>query len=165
MEKLNRLSGKEETGEQNLSGMYRITMDVNIAASKNWTVNIVKEQIQSLGEVDDFLIEKHADDTSPFTVGESIELLTDFSCEKTAYLDTFGNLVISDKPVQESVERVGDFKISLVKGTIAEINSPSKNGQTEVLFTGESVLLDELGRVAYLGILEVPSDLIIKSGV
>lgn len=158
MTKLTRLTEKEDSGEQSLSGLYHITMDVHVDASKGHNINVLKELAKTLGDVEDIYVEKYAEAASPFNIGDTIELTTEFNCDKAVYVDTQGNLVISDKLVTEAVEKIGTFTISLPEGTIAEINSKGSEGTVEVLFTGETVYLEKLNRAAYLGILELPAD-------
>lgn len=162
--KLQGLSSKESSGEQVLDGVYRIVMDVQVTADKKITLQELHKKVAEMGSVDDIVIEKYDPGaTSAFAVGDTVELTADYSCTKSVYLDTGGNLVISDKPVTANVEKVGDFSINLPKGTIAEVNKHAADNQAEILFTGESVELGDLNRVAYLGILELPCSLFIKA--
>lgn len=164
MNKLSRLTEKESSSEQNLDGVYHITVDLHVSADKKVTLSDLEKKVAELGSVEDIFVERFSSGgDSPFNIGDTIELHSEFSCDKAVYLDTSGNLVISDKPVTASVEKVGDFTIKLPKGTIAEVNSKSVRGTTEVLFTGEVIHLPELNREAYLGILELPSAYLIKS--
>lgn len=160
MKKLTKLTEKESTGEQPLDGLYHIVVDLNVSADKNVTLKDLEKKVAELGGVDDIYLERYVSTStaSPFSIGDTIELSTEFNCDKAVYLDTHGNLVISDKPVTESVEKVGMFSISLPEGTVAEINSKAADGMVEVLFSGEMVHLDKLNRVAYLGILEIPAE-------
>ncbi len=157
MNKLTRLTEKESAGEQPLDGTYRIVVDLNLSADKKVTVSDLEKKVAELGGVDDLYVERYTStDASPFNVGDTIELAAEFNCDKDVYMDTAGNLVISDK-VTDNVEKIGTFMVSLPEGTVAEINSRSSNGKVEVLFSGEAVHLEKLNRVAYLGILELPS--------
>jgi len=158
MEKLNKLSAKEESGEQNLSGLYRVTMDVHVT---DQNVEALKELAKKLGDINDMTIERHASE-SPFSIGDTIELTSEYTCDKSVYQDSCGNLFISDRPVEGSVEKIGVFRVSLPAGTFAEVNNKSTNGSTEVLFSGESIYLDDISRIAYLGILALPSALLAK---
>lgn len=158
MEKLAKLSSKEESGEQNLSGLFRITMDVTLTDQQ---VNALKASLSTLGDIEDMTIERHAAE-SPFNIGDEIELTAEFTCDKSVYQDSCGNLTISDKPVEGSVEKIGVFRVSLPAGTIAEVNKKSVDGSIEVLFTGESIYLDDISRIAYLGILALPTHLLAK---
>jgi len=162
MEKLNKLSAKEESGDQKLSGLFRVTMDVHIAADKACTVETLKEKARAMGGVEDISIERYATE-SPFNIGDTIELSAEFTCDKSVYQDSQGNLFISDRPVFGSVEKIGEFRVSLPAGTLAEVNSKSNSGATEVLFAGDSIYLDDISRVAYLGILELPSGMLSKA--
>lgn len=161
MEKLDKLSAKEQSGEQSLSGLYRITADVYISADKDHNVEVLKELAKVMGDIEDITIEKHASE-SPFNIGDEIELTAEFTCDKSVYQDSCGNLVISDKPVEGSVEKIGVFRVSLPAGTVAEVNKKSVDGSIEVLFTGESIYLDDISRIAYLGILALPTHLLAK---
>lgn len=165
MEKLQRLSSKESSGEQVLDGVYRIVMDVHVTADKKITLKDIEKRVAEAGTIEDIVVEKYTPRvTAPaFTVGDTVELTADYSCTKSVYLDTGGNLVISDKPVTANVEKVGDFSINLPAGTIAEVNKHASDNQAEILFTGESIELGELNRVAYLGILELPCSLFTKA--
>lgn len=158
MEKLAKLSSKEESGEQNLSGLFRITMDVTLTDQQ---VDVIKASLKGLGDIEDMTIERHASQ-SPFSIGDEIELTSEYTCDKNVYQDSCGNLFISDKPVEGSVEKIGVFRVSLPAGTVAEVNKKSVDGSIEVLFTGESIYLDDISRVAYLGILALPTHLLAK---
>jgi hypothetical protein len=158
MEKLAKLSSKEESGEQSLSGLFRITMDVTLTDQQ---VDVLKASLKALGDIEDMTIERHASE-SPFNIGDTVELTSEFTCDKSIYQDSHGNLVISDKPVTGSVEKIGEFRVSLPAGTTAEVNRKSINGSVEVLFTGESIYLDDISRIAYLGIMELPVSLLAK---
>jgi hypothetical protein len=158
--KLSRLTEKESSSEQSLEGVYHIVVDLNLSSDKKVTWADVEKKVAELGNVDDIYIERYSSKPvdSPFNIGDTIELIAEFNCDKTVYLDTHGNLVISDRPVTESVEKIGNFSICLPEGTTAEVNSKLDNGRVEVLFSGEMIHLDKLNRVAYLGILELPSE-------
>lgn len=159
MNKLTRLTEKESSGEQPLDGTYHVVVDLRLSADKKVTLADLEKKVAELGSVDTVYIEKYSSKVeSPFNIGDTIELTAEFNCDKAVYMDTHGNLVISDKPVTEAVEKIGEFTISLPEGTIAEINSKGSNGSVEVLFTGETILLEDLNRVAYLGILELPAN-------
>ena len=166
MDKLGRLTEKESSGEQALDGVYRLVVDLRVSADKKVTLQELEKKVAELGG-EDLVIERYTSKVaaeSPFNVGDTIELTAEFTCDKSVYLDTSGNLVISDKPVTEAVEKVGEFTITLPAGTTAEVNSKlTKGASTEVLFSGEEILLDGLDRIAYLGILELPSLLLSKS--
>jgi hypothetical protein len=161
MEKLAKLSSKEESGEQNLSGLFRITMDVHVTADKTGNVEVLKELAKVMGDVEDITIERVASE-SPFSIGDEIELTSEYTCDKNVYQDSCGNLFISDKPTEGSVEKIGVFRVSLPAGTVAEVNKKSVDGSIEVLFTGESIYLDDISRIAYLGILALPTHLLAK---
>jgi len=165
MEKLSRLSDRESSGEQSLEGVYRVVVDLHLSSDKKVTLADIEKKVAELGATEDLSVERYSTRSSPsaFNVGDSIELIAEFNCTKSVYLDAGGNLVISDRPVVESVEKVGDFNISLPKNTFAEVNKRSADGMVEILFTGETVELAELERVAYLGVLAVPCNLIAKS--
>src|ERR1035437_1586381 len=105
MEKLNKLSAKEESGEQNLSGLFRITMDMNLTDQQ---IDVLKASFTAMGDIEDMTIERHAAE-SPFDIGDEIELTAEFTCDKSVYQDSYGNLVISDKPAEGSVETIGVF--------------------------------------------------------
>lgn len=164
--KLARLNEKESSSEQSLDGTYHVIVDLHLSADKKVTLTDLEKKVAELGGIEDIYVEKYSSGNnadSPFNIGDTIELTAEFNCDKAVYLDTSGNLVISDRPVTGSVEKVGDFTISLPKGTIAEVNNKSANGKIEILFTGESIHLSELDREAYLGILELPSECLMKS--
>ena len=168
MQKLSRLNDKESSGEQPLDGVYHVIVDLHVSSDKQITLADLEKKVAELGGVEDLHVERYTQRvvtaSSPFNVGDTIELIADFNCTKAVYLDVGGNLVISDRPVTESVEKVGDFHISLPKNTFAEVNRAAAGGMVEILFTGESIQLEELERVAYLGVLEMPCHLIVKSG-
>ena len=167
MIKLSRLSDKESSGEQSLDGVYRVVVDLHLSSDKKVTLADIEQKVAELGIAEDLLVERYSEKTttSAFNVGDTVELISEFNCSKSVYLDAGGNLVISDCPVVESVEKVGDFNISLPKNTFAEVNKRSSNGMVEILFTGETVELPELERVAYLGVLQMPCNLIVKSEI
>lgn len=161
--KLSRLTTKESSGEQSLDGVYRVVVDLRLASGKNITVKDIEKKLSEAGQIEDIVVERHEDVSSPFTVGDTVELAADLDCTKTVYLDTFGNYIISDRPVADRVEKVGDYAVHLSKGTVAEVNNKSTGRDTEVLFTGEMVSIDGLDKVAFLGILELPCNLFIKT--
>ena len=161
MEKLTGLSTKENSGEQLLGGLYRLTIDVSLSPDDKITLPDLEKRIESVaGKVEDHYIERHV--TASFNTGDVIEFTSEYVCEKPVYIDTSGNLVITDSPVMHSVEKVGTFSISLPKGTIAEINQQSVDGTAEVLFSGFSVEVSELSKEAFLGILKLPHNILIK---
>jgi len=159
MYKLSKLSGKEEL-DQPLDGSYRVTLDIHVDASKNSTLDSLQKTISTLGEVDNLTIEKYSNYTY-LNIGDEVELTSAIQCQKTVYLDTNQNYVISDKLMSEDVSPVEIVNFSLDRGTVAEINKKAINGRVEILFTGTSV---DIGneRKAYLGILELPCDSIQK---
>jgi len=165
MEKLTSLSAKENSGEQLLEGMYRITVDINLSADDKIVLpaleELLKVSVLPKCEVEDYQIEKHLE-SSAFTTGDTIEITSEFTCEKSVYVDTNGNLVITDSPVSQCVESVGTYPISLPEGTIAEINSQSRNDVAEVLFSGLCVEVPELRKTAFLGILKLPSNILAR---
>lgn len=163
MEKLARLTSKESSGEQSLDGIYRVVVDLRLTSSANVTVQDIEKKISEAGMVEDFFIERYSEKISPFNVGDTVELISDLNCTKSVYIDTEGNFVISDKPLVSHVEKVGEFTLHLPKGTLAEVNDKVAGRDTEVLFTGDSVDIEELGREAYLGILALPSHLFVKA--
>lgn len=156
--KLTRLSEKESSGEFSLDGTYHIVVDLHLSADKKITLTDLQKKVEELGEAEIYVEKYAAKLESPFNVGDTIELAAEFNCNKDVYLDVHGNLVVSDKVATSDLEKVGQCSITLPVGTIAEINSKGSNGVVEVLFTGETIHLAELGRVAYLGILEMPSN-------
>lgn len=166
--KLSRLSDTESSSAQALDGVYHVIVDLHLPSDKKVTLAELERKVAELGG-EDLHIERYthkvANTDTPFNVGDTIELVADFNCKKAVYLDIGGNLVISDKPVTEAVEKVGDFDISLPKNTFAEVNRKPVNGSVEILFTGESVQLEDLERVAYLGVLEMPCHMLVKSEI
>lgn len=159
MNKLSRLTERESSG-QTLEGTYRVVVDLYLSADKKLTLGELEKKVAALGG-ENLSIEKYMME-SPFNIGDEIELTAEFTCDKSVYQDSCGNLVISDKPVEGSVEKIGVFRVSLPAGTIAEVNKKSVDGSIEVLFTGESIYLDDISRVAYLGILALPTHLLAK---
>lgn len=164
MEKLTRLTARESSSEEALDGSYHITIDLNVAADKKVTLEKLQKVVSEVCDVEDFFIEKYSSRTSAafFNVGDTIELLEEVTCTKPVYIDASGSLVISDKPATE-VEKVGDFVISLEKGTIAEINTKPSGDTVEVLFAPEAMSIPELEKVAYIGVLELPLNILAKA--
>jgi hypothetical protein len=163
--KLTRLSVKESSGEQPLNGVYHIIVDLQVTADKKVTLEDLQKKVAEVGVVDDLYIEKYVEKgtpETPFNVGDTIELTEDLSCEKAVYLDTGGNLVVSDSPVEECVEKVGDFTINLPRGITAEVNNKPAGDSIDILFPPEAILLEDLGRVAYLGVLTLPCSAVAK---
>jgi hypothetical protein len=158
MNKLSRLNEKESS--QILDGVYRLVVDLHVSADKKITLGGLEKELAGLGG-ENLSIERYAAE-SPFNIGDEIELTAEFTCDKSVYQDSNGNLTISDKPVEGSVEKIGVFRVSLPAGTIAEVNKKSVDGSIEVLFTGESIYLDDISRIAYLGILALPTHLLAK---
>jgi hypothetical protein len=164
MEKLTRLTAKESSSEAALDGAYHITIDLNVVADKQITLEKLQKMVSEAGNIEDFYIEKYSKASNHFfNVGDMIELVEEVTCTKPIYLDTSGSLVISDRPVSESVEKVGDFVISLAKGTLAEINNKTAGENAEILFSAETIDIPELERVAYLGVLELPLNILAKA--
>lgn len=161
--KLARLTTKESSGEQSLDGIYRVVVDLRVTSSKAMTVQDLEKKLAEAGAVEDLSIERYSE-PSPFNVGDTVELVADLECTKSVYIDTFGNYVITDQPVAARVNKIGDYTVKLSKGTVAEINNKSTSRDTEVLFTGETVQVNDLGKTAFLGILELPFNLFVKTG-
>ncbi len=166
MEKLTGLSDKEKSGEQPLDGLYRVTIDIRFTPDDCMTADAleyVTKKASLLGkDIEDIYVEKHSVSATPrLQIGDTIELAADYDCEKSVYLDTNGNLVITDTPVAQSVERIGSFPVSLPKGTVAEVNKQIGDN-VQILFTGSSVEIAELNKIAYLGILELPGCMLIR---
>lgn len=163
MNKLTKLTAKEESGEANLNGLYKVTINVYVSPDKQWNVNVIEKLAETMGDVEDMQIEKYTPRTSAlFNVGDTIVLSEDFRCEKTVYIDSKGNLIISDRPVESCVEKVGSFLINLPEGTVAEVNKKAENDSIEILFTGDAIEVSDLRREAYLGVLEIPCKSIVK---
>jgi len=160
MEKLAALTGKEASGEQSLSGLYRMTVDISISADKKCTLASIYNLVKDLGEVDGLSVEKHLP-SQAFAVGDTIQLTAAFSNEAPVYLDSYGNLFITDIPVAE-YECVGSFPIELPPGTVAEVNKNNEGENVEVLFTGDSIPVDDLNKAAYLGVLKIPAYVLAK---
>lgn len=160
--RLQKLAIKESSGEQPLDGVYHVVVDLHITADKKITLDDLQKKVAEAGSVEDIYVEKYADNSDIFDVGDTIELVEDLNCEKTVYLDTSGSLVISDSPTVGCVEAVGEFPINLPKGIVAEINQKPSNGSVDILFSAETVELSDLGKVAYLGILKLPCSKISK---
>jgi hypothetical protein len=158
MNKLSRLNEKESS--QILDGVYRLVVDLHVSADKKITLEGLEKELAGMGG-ENLSIERYAAE-SPFSIGDEIELTAEYTCDKNVYQDSCGNLFISDKPVEGSVEKIGVFRVSLPAGTVAEVNKKSVDGSIEVLFTGESIYLDDISRVAYLGILALPTHLLAK---
>ena len=160
--KLNKLSVKESSGEYPLHGTYRVTVDIQVAADKKVTLEDLRKKVAEAGTVEDLYIEKYAESTPLFNIGDTIELVDDLSCKKAVYLETSGSLVISDSPVTECVEKVGDFTINLPRGIVAEVNNKPVNDSIDILFPAEAIVLEDLNRVAYLGVITLPCHTIVK---
>ena len=164
MEKLRRLTAKESSSEETLDGVYHITIDLNVAADKKVTLAQLQEAVAKVGSVEDLYIERYvASSHNLFNVGDMIELVEEVTCTKPVYLDTSGSLVISDKPVPDGVEKIGDFVINIVKGTLAEINIKPTGDNAELLFSAETINVPELERVAYLGVIDLPCNVLVKT--
>jgi len=158
MEKLTSLSTKEASGEQELDGLYRVTVDLRVSADKKWNVETVKELVKTMGDVEDVDIQKHLP-TNSFRTGDVVELVSDYACEKDIFLDSQGNLVITDY-VSDNVEKVGTYAIVLSAGAVAEVNKTAINDKVELLFAGDSIIIND--KRAYLGIIELPSNIVIR---
>jgi len=154
MQKISALSDKEKSGEIPLDGTYRVWVDLHVEASNNTTTKAFQEKLASLGDVENFSIEKYSTEYD-LEVGDAVELTTPLEFEKAVFIDTQGNLIVSDRPFAE-VESVGNFQISLSVGMIAEVNKKASNDQIEILFTGYEVEIPQLQKVAYIGILNLP---------
>lgn len=160
MVKLTGLSAKEHSGEQPLKGVYHVVVDVKVESGKNITIKDVQKKLSELGEVEGFYVEKFDSvEEVAIDIGETIELTEDLSIEKPVYLDTKGNLVITDSPVARCVECVGNFAICLTKGTVAEVNKTAED-EMEILFSGTTITVAGLNKEAYLGILKIPNSII-----
>ena len=158
MEKLTELTVKESSGEQALNGTYRIVADVKVNSTQKLTIEDLNKQLVSLG-ASDYRIEKHCDNTSiVFNTGDTVELVEDFNSLIPVYVDTSGNFVVTDNPVKQCVDKVGEYYICVPRGTVAEINKTASGDSAQVLFSGEMVEVDinGLARNAYLGIINLP---------
>lgn len=160
--KLIKLTTREQSGEQPLNGVYHVTIDLHATADKQITLEALQRKVSEMVEVEDLCIEKYADAETLFNVGDTIELVEDLKCEKTVYLDTSGSLVISDSPAVGCVEKVGEFSINLPRGIVAEINQKPTDGSVDILFSAEAINIEDLEKVAYLGILTLPCESISK---
>ena len=157
MLKLGKLSGDEQSNTAPLRGSYRITMDIGLNGA---TLSSVEDSLKALGEVANISVEKYQAPIKFFT-GESVELAANFNCTKRIYVDAYQNLIISDELADTNVSSAGDYEVVLPKGIIAEVNKSSSEDEVELLFTGSVIEFND--KVAYLGILRVPSSLVRKS--
>lgn len=161
MQKLSELSDKEKFSEMPLEGSYRIVLDLKVAGSKNITLSSLEESIGAVGDLENLSIEKYATDYD-LEVGDVVEIVEAVRCEKAVFADSHGNLTISDNPVAGAIEPVGSYEFSLPEGTVAEVNRKTSDDSVEILFTGSEVEIPELQKIAYLGILTLPSNVLAK---
>ena len=159
MDKLSGLPKKESSSEQPLKGVYHVVIDIKVRSSQNITLKDLRKKISELGDIDGFYIEKFEKEGPTLSIGETVILNTDLSIERSVYLDTSGNLIITDSSVSPSIECVGSYPIFLAKGTVAEVNK-IVGDEVEILFTGSTVNVEGLQKEAYLGILRLSDSII-----
>lgn len=156
MEKLTNLSADESSSNQPLGGVYHVVVDLKVKAGENVMLEDVQKKISELGGIEGFYIEKYEQEAESYKTGDSISLTADMTIEKPVYLDTSGNLVVTDKPVAQCVECVGHYNIHLPKGCVGEVNKEASDNMVEVLFTGAMIGIEGLAKQAYIGILTMP---------
>lgn len=157
MQKLGKLSDSEANSTIPLKGSYRVVLDIDFAAET--TMTSLDASLKALGATD-ICVEKYQPVIKFFT-GEPVELTADFNCQKPIYVDTYQNLIISDTLADSNVSSAGSYKVVIPKGIVAEVNKSSTEDEVELLFTGSVIEFND--KVAYLGIIKVPSFLVRKS--
>jgi hypothetical protein len=158
MQKLGKLNGDEANSTIPLKGSYRVVIDMDFSQGGT-TLSALDASLKALGAID-VSVEKYQSPVRFFT-GEPVELTANFSCKKPIYVDAYQNLVISDQLADSNVSSAGDFEVVIPKGIVAEVNKSSSEDEVELLFTGSVIEFND--KVAYLGILRIPSSLVRKS--
>jgi len=157
MQKLGKLSDSEANSTAPLKGSYRVVLDMDFTTGA--TLANLDASLKALGAVD-ISIEKYQAPVKFFT-GEPVELTAHFKCQKPIYVDAYQNLIISDQLADSNVSSAGEYEVTIPKGIVAEVNKSSSEDEVELLFTGSVIEFNE--KVAYLGIIRVPSCLVRKS--
>lgn len=158
MQKLGKLSGDEANGTTPLNGSYRVVIDIDFIPGAGTTLSSLGASLKALGATD-VSVEKYQSPMKFFT-GESVELAVNFVCRKPIYVDAYRNLVISDYLADSNVSSVGNHEVVIPKGIVAEVNKSSSEDEVELLFTGSTIEFND--KVAYLGVIRVPSSLVRK---